>query len=380
MRILIAPDSFKDALTALEVAEAIAEGLTRAMPSAAPQLFPLGDGGEGTSSILTYHNSGRIVELPVSDPLGRPHRARYGLSGDGRVAYIEMAQASGLQLLNAPERDPMVTSTYGTGEMILDAARRGVNEIVLCIGGSATNDMGTGMAAALGYRFEDAEGRLIERPAGKDLLRIASIGKEELLFDPRQIRTTVLCDVDNPLYGPKGAAFVYGAQKGAGEQAIIRLDRGMRQFAALVEAHFGRAVADVPGSGAAGGLGAGSLAFLGASLEPGIELVMRLTGFEDALRKSDLVITGEGRIDGQTLHGKLIHGICRRAAVYGLPVWALCGRLDAGPGQLRAIGLKGAFPVSPVGMPLTEALALTRDNLVRMSAGEAFCRALFGSK
>ncbi|MEM9917201.1 MAG: glycerate kinase [Bacteroidota bacterium] len=359
MRILLAPDSFKDALPALGIAQALANGLHKADDSIDLQLFPLGDGGEGTSEILTYHHQGERCSLQVQDPLGRTIKAHYGWSPERSTAYIEMAEASGLQLLKADERNPLLTSTYGTGQMILDALQKGASHIVLCIGGSATNDMGLGMAAALGYVFLDAEGQPIERPTGGDLSRVHSIESKHLRFDPATLQTTVICDVDNPLYGTRGAAFVYGRQKGGHEAMLQELDDGLQKMADVVQDQMGKNIAEVPGGGAAGGLGAGCLAFMNARLEAGIELVMSLTDFDAALQQTDLVITGEGRIDGQTLNGKLIHGICHRAAEYQVPVVAVCGKLEADPTQLKAIGLQAAYQVSPEGVALPEALANT---------------------
>ncbi|MEO1518406.1 MAG: glycerate kinase [Bacteroidota bacterium] len=368
MRILIAPDGFKDALPALDVAKAMAAGLRKQHPLAQYRLFPMGDGGEGTSDVLIHHQNGQRIECTVDDPLGRPVQAFYGLSQDGQTAYVEMAQASGLQRLQQNERNPLYTSTHGTGQLLLDAIRRGARHLILCIGGSATNDMGTGMAAALGHRFADEEGRVIPHPVGEDLGRIAWLDKEQLSFDPSLVRTTVLCDVDNPLYGPQGAAHVYAAQKGADTAAIDLLDAGMRHLAGRLEVQWGCDVAEHPGAGAAGGLGAGCLAFLNAELRSGIEVVMAQSRFDEALAWADVVLTGEGRIDGQSLRGKLIHGICQRAVQHRVPVVALCGRLDATDEQIRLIGLQAAHAISPRSLPLAEALAATRDNLEKAAA------------
>lgn len=358
MTILIATDSFKDALPALEVCRAIERGVARAARDLQPIVFPLADGGEGTAEILTFHNEGQTIELKVNDPLLRPVTATYGLSADGLTAYIDMAQASGLQLLKNDERNPLQTSTYGTGELILDAVRRGARRLLLGIGGSATNDCGMGMAAALGYRFLDEAGRQCA-PIGQALERIHCIDDEQRKIQPEALEVTVLCDVDNPLFGPRGAAHVYAPQKGADEKTVAQLDKGLRRFAAVLRDHLKYDVAAEPGAGAAGGMGAGALAFLGAELRPGIDTVIENTGFEAALPGTALLLTGEGRLDGQTLHGKLIHGICQYAAPYRIPVIALCGALEATPEELEKIGLHAAFSILTRPMPLEEALPET---------------------
>lgn len=364
MKILIACDSFKDALPALEACQAIGRGLGKALPGAELTLFPLADGGEGTAEILTWHSRGRRIGLEVSGPLFRPVAAAYGFSGDGQTAFIEMAAASGLPLLNPDERNPLLTTTFGTGELIRDAIGRGARRILLGIGGSATNDAGLGMAAALGYQFLDENEEALP-PVGASLGRVRGIDGSRAWFSPESVKVEVLCDVDNPLYGEQGAAFIYAPQKGADDAAVRELDAGLRHFARLLEEKFGRGFADIPGAGAAGGLGAGAMAFLGATLRPGIEAVMELTGFDSRLPDTDLVITGEGKIDRQTLHGKLIYGIARRAQAQGVPVIALCGALPASPEEVEAIGLKAAFCIQNRPLGLAEALRETALNLER---------------
>ncbi|MCO6492528.1 MAG: glycerate kinase [Phaeodactylibacter sp.] len=364
MKILIAADSFKDALPALEVCRAIARGLRRALPPAELLLFPMADGGEGTAEILTYHSRGERIEKEVNDPLFRPVNAGYGLSGDGKTAFIEMAAASGLPLLKQDERSALKTTTFGTGELILDAIQRGAGKILLGIGGSATNDAGMGMAAALGYRFFDKAGERLAA-TGENLSKVASIDSSHLQFRPEEVKVEVLCDVDNPLFGEKGAAHVYAPQKGADAGAVERLDAGLRHFAQLLEDKFGQDFAHIPGAGAAGGLGAGAMAFLGGSLRPGIEAVMDYTGFEEQLKGVQFVFTGEGKVDSQTLHGKLIYGITRRARAAGVPVIALCGALLASPEDIGAIGLKAAFSIQNRPVSLEEALKETEAGLER---------------
>lgn len=363
MNLLIATDKFKDALDAPEVCLAIERGIRQVMPSATVRSFLLADGGEGTARILALHSGGQEVTCQVKDPLFRPVEAAYGLSGDGKTAFIEMAQASGLHRLKPEERNPLHTSSFGTGELIADALRRGVQKIVLGIGGSATNDAGMGMAAALGYAFPDEASQLLE-PVGGNLSKVHRIEGEW----PAAIEVEVLCDVDNPLYGPKGAAQVYGPQKGATPEVVKVLDAGLKHFARVLETHTGKALADVPGAGAAGGLGAGAMAFLNARLLPGIETIMAYTEFEAALKGVDLIVTGEGKIDGQTSSGKLISGIARKAAAHNIPVLAFCGALEASAAEVRALGLMAAFPILAQPQSLEEALRHTAVNLEQTAA------------
>jgi glycerate kinase len=363
MHVLIACDSFKDALDADRVCDAIARGLARAHPGIGVTEMPLSDGGEGVLDILRKALALKTVTLEAGDPLGRPLRASYGLSADGGTALVEMATASGLQLLSQAERDPLRTSTFGTGQLLADARRRGARTALLAIGGSATNDAGIGMAAALGWRFLDDSGNAV-KPEGGNLQRIARIvPPPQASFE----KVEVLCDVTNPLYGPNGAAWIYGPQKGGNSESLTHLDHGLRHIAALVERELGRTgLAQVPGAGAAGGLGFGGMAFLDANLKRGIEMVMDLVGFDAAVRQADLVITGEGHIDGQSLQGKLIQGVCGRAG--GKPVIALCGKLSASPAEITAVGLKAAYSINPEQRPLAEMLAATAENLERTAA------------
>ncbi len=363
MRILVAADSFKDALSAPRVCRAIATGIRQAHLDAQVTEFPLSDGGEGAFEVLAYHLNLKTVEAATVDPLFRPMQASYGLSPDGRTAFVEMAKTSGLQLLRPEARNPLHTTTLGTGMLLADAQRRGATRVVLAIGGSATNDGGIGMAVALGWRFLDTQGREIS-PVGGQLHQIARIVPPDTPGTLTGVE--VICDVTNPLYGPVGAAQVYGPQKGADEATVATLDAGLQHLAQLVEQQWNRpGLAQIPGAGAAGGLGYGAVAFLQATLRRGIDLMLDLTHFDDALAQADLVITGEGQLDGQTLHGKLIHGICRRAARFGVPVIALCGRLAATPEQVQAIGLQQAISINKVELPLPEMLARTEENLER---------------
>ncbi len=358
MNLLIACDSFKDSLPAVAVCQALERGIQKASPNSHTQLFPMADGGEGTAKIMTYHTQGQWVEVEVQGPLSATVGAGYGISADGTKAYIDMAEASGLQLVPRPLRNPLQTGTFGTGQLIQNAIDRGVEKIFLGIGGSATNDGGIGMAKALGYQFLDESGQEL-RGIGEDLRHIAHIIPPNRSFPTIE----VLCDVNNPLYGPKGAAAVYGPQKGATEAIVEQLDKGLRQLAGKVESSLHKSLAEVPGAGAAGGMGYGALVFLNGSLRSGIEVLMDEADFNDALLKADVVITGEGKIDEQTLQGKLINGICQRAKQFQRPVIAVCGALLASSDLLESIGLQAAFSIQSQPVTLAEALEQSAVNL-----------------
>lgn len=364
MRILIACDSFKDALPAADVCAAIARGLRRSGKLGLDLTqMPLSDGGEGVLEILRCTLGLTPVNLVVADPLFRPVTASYGISADGMTALVEMAEASGLQRLTIGERNPLLTSTYGTGELLADAKARGVRRVLLALGGSATNDAGIGAAAALGWKFLGATGEAL-RPVGGALQRIdRMIAPAGRAFD----QVDVLCDVTNPLFGPQGAAFVYGRQKGGTDESLNQLDQGLRHIAELVEAQLNqKGLATVPGAGAAGGFGFGALVFLGAKLKRGIEMVLDLVGFEDAARKADLIITGEGRLDDQSGKGKVVQGVCSRAGK--VPVVAVCGTVSITQDQAKAMGLKAAISINPDERPLPEMLAATAENLEKTAA------------
>lgn len=362
MQILIAADSFKDALSAHGVCEAIAKGVLKAQPEAQVRCFPLADGGEGTFEVLREHLGLKTIEMETFDPLNRRTRSTYGLSADGKTAFIEMARTAGLGLLTLAERNVLQTTTYGMGQQISRAVYRGARQIVLAIGGSATNDCGIGMATALGWQFRDADGYVLD-PISANLEHVTSI---DLPFDfelYQELSVSVICDVTNPLYGPQGAAHIYARQKGADDAAIERLDRGLAHFAQI-----GQCIKplnpDTPGAGAAGGMGFGLMLFFNAQLRRGIDLVFDLTHFDEALTNIDLIITGEGKIDGQTAYGKLIHGICQRAAQRNIPVIGLCGRLEADQAALDAIGLKAAYSINPP--DATDLSVMLRDTAINL--------------
>ncbi len=355
MKIILAPDSYKGSLSSTEVSQAMAVGIREMLPEAELIQVPMADGGEGTVEAVVATTGGKLVEIPVHDPLGREIRASFGLTGDGKTAIIEMAAASGLPLLTKAEQNPLLTSTYGTGELIKAALEYQVERIILGIGGSATNDGGKGMAEALGARFLDDSGRELA-PGGGSLVMLAKIDLTGL--DPRlaEVKFQVACDVTNPLTGPNGAAVIYAPQKGATLEMVLQLDRGLANLAAVVKTELGIEINDLPGAGAAGGLGGGLVAFLGAELSSGIELVMQVTKFAEYLDEADLVFTGEGRIDSQSAFGKTISGIGRVALANNVPVIAIAGSLGDGYEAVYQAGITGVSSIISKPMSLSEAL------------------------
>jgi glycerate kinase len=361
MKIIIAPDSFKESLTAPEVAEQIAAGFREVFPAADYRLLPLADGGEGTVAALVAANSGRIVPVKVTGPLGTQVDAFYGVSGDGRTAIVEMAAASGLTLVPAALRNPLLTTSYGTGELILHALDADLRHFLIGIGGSATNDCGAGMLQALGASLLDQNGHEVGFGGG----RLGSVVRVDLnKLDSRlaECRIEVACDVDNPLTGAKGASAVFGPQKGATAEMVALLDENLAHFAGLLEREMGQVVSDRPGAGAAGGLGAALLA-LQAKLRPGIELISDLIDMEGTMQGACLVITGEGRIDGQTVYGKAPIGVARLAKRYGIPVIGIAGSLGDGAEQVHEHGIDAIFSVVCRPCSLAEALAEAAGNL-----------------
>jgi glycerate 2-kinase len=355
MKILIAPDSFKESLRAADVAQCIMEGIHMADPDAECICIPVADGGEGTVDSLVQATGGHVEKVNVLDPLMREIESFFGILGDGKTAVIEMAAASGLELLKENERDPMVTSTYGTGQLISAALGKGVEALIIGIGGSATNDGGAGMAQALGVDLLDKHGNNIGNGGG-NLLHLESIDDRCINPGVKKIKIIAASDVKNPLCGKNGASAVYGPQKGATEKMIIKLDKNLAHFGHKLEEKYGIQIMEVPGSGAAGGLGAGLLAFLNASLEAGFEVVRRFTGLEELLKEADLVITGEGRMDGQTLSGKTPHGIARLAKKYGKPVVGIAGSLGADHQLLYAEGFDALISIMDKPMSIEEAI------------------------
>jgi len=361
-KVVIAPDSFKESLSALAVADAIERGFSQIFPQVQYVKLPMADGGEGTVDSMVAATRGEIVHVEVTGPLGKPVQAFYGLLGDGVTAVIEMAAASGLHLAPPGQRDPRITTSYGTGELMLAALDRGVKAIILGIGGSATNDGGAGMMQALGAGLLDKRGQPLP-PGGAALARLAQIDLSGL--DPRlqRLSITAACDVDNPLCGDRGASAVFGPQKGATPQMVAQLDAALQHYGALLEGITGREIVNQPGAGAAGGMGAALLGMLDARLRPGIEIVIETLRLEEAVHDADLVITGEGRLDSQSIHGKTPIGVARVAKRYGLPVVAIAGSLAPDYQVVHQHGIDAAFSVLDRIVTLDEALMEAAHNL-----------------
>jgi glycerate kinase len=361
MKIVIAPDSYKESLSADEVALAIEAGFREIFPEADYQKYPMADGGEGTVALLLQALGGHWHRVTVSGPLGTPLEAGYGLTDDG-LALVEMAAASGLALLAPAQRNPLLTSSRGTGELIQAALDAGAQRFLICIGGSASNDGGAGMLQALGVRLLDENG-LELAPGGGALAQLQQIDASGL--DPRiqDCIFDIACDVDNPLTGPQGASMVFGPQKGATPLMVRQLETSLQQFALVVEQCTGHALAHTPGAGAAGGMAAALLAFMQGRLQSGSELVAAAIGLEDALRKADLVITGEGRLDGQSIQGKAPMGVVRLAQRYGCPVIAIAGSLSPDCPLLYPLGLNAAVAAVSRICSLSEAIQDARNNV-----------------
>jgi glycerate kinase len=364
-KVVIAIDSFKGSLSSQEVANAFEQGFRTHFPECEIRKVCIADGGEGTVEALVDTLGGEYIEAEVCDPLHRPIKARYGIIDNGKTAVMEMSAASGLPLLTIEERNPLLTSTYGTGEMISDALQRGCRRILMGIGGSATNDAGTGMLRALGYRFLDKEGQELSG-GGEILAHIASIDGSHVSDIVKECEFVVACDVKNPLYGESGAAHIFAPQKGADAEMVEQLDKGLRNFARVVEEYNGEKIADMEGAGAAGGLGGGFKALLGALLERGIDMVLAAMNFDAIIEGSDIVVTGEGRIDYQTVMGKAPSGVLKAATKQGIPTIAIGGGI-AWCEELRKSGFSTIEAVTPEGMPLEVAMQkdVARENVRR---------------
>ncbi|MFF4236733.1 glycerate kinase [Actinomadura geliboluensis] len=374
MRIVVAPDSFKGSLSAAEVCAAVAAGARRAVPDAEVAAVPMADGGEGTLDCFLAARGGDAVEIAATDPLGRPVKARYALSGDGRSAVVELAAASGLPLVEDVPPDPLNAATHGTGELIADAVRRGAREVLVCIGGSASTDGGAGLLRALGVRFLDAAGAELP-PGGAALARLAAIDDSALPDAVRATRFRVACDVTNPLVGPAGAAAVFGPQKGASPAQVAELDAALTVFADVLAARGGPRVHDLPGAGAAGGTCGGLVGVLGAEPAAGAELVAAAVGLPAALAGADLVVTGEGRVDGQSAGGKVVSAVAALARDRGVPCLALAGGVAGPLDELHALGLTAAFSLADGPRTLAELkadaaplLAAAAEQAVRLFA------------
>ncbi|MBS1206287.1 MAG: glycerate kinase [Proteobacteria bacterium] len=366
MKIVIAPDSYKESLSALEVATAIERGFREIFPSAEYIKIPVADGGEGTVEAMVAATNGRIVKVAVKGPLGEQAEGFYGISGDERSAFIEMAAASGLEMVPSAKRDPLITTSWGTGELIRHALDAGVKHIIIGIGGSATNDGGAGMVQALGAKLLDEQNRQIA-PGGAALESLVRIDLRELDKRLSGCRIEVACDVTNPLTGEAGASAVFGPQKGATPEMIARLDKALAHYAGIIARDLDIDVLNLAGGGAAGGMGAALYAFCGAELRQGIEIVTDALALDKHVRGADLVITGEGRIDSQTVHGKVPVGVAKVAKRYNIPVIGIAGSLTADVGVVHDHGIDAVFSVLYTICTLEKALENAGEN-VRMTA------------
>lgn len=355
VQIIVAPDSFKGSMSAVDVANAMEKGILSVFTDAQVIKLPIADGGEGTTETLVSATGGHFMKTEVMGPLGNAVEAVWGILGDGKTAVLEMAAASGLTLITKEERNPQITTTYGTGQLIKAALDQGIRKLIIGIGGSATNDGGSGMARALGVKFLDSEGQELPH-GGAALGRLAKIDISQI--DKRLDETTILVasDVDNPLCGPKGASAVYGPQKGATPIMVEELDQALKNYALLAEQTVAKDVLVRPGAGAAGGLGAGLMLFTPAQLRPGVQLVLEVTGFEEKVKLADFVITGEGRTDFQTAHGKAPVGVAQAAQKYNVPTLCISGGLGTGAEDVYTKGIEGLMSIVPQPMDLEECI------------------------
>jgi len=370
MRIAIAPDSFKESLSAHKACEAVADGVRAVDPDAEIVSVPMADGGEGTVQAMAAATDGQLLREEVEGPLGETVEAEYGILGDGSTAVIEMAAASGLPLVAPGRRNPLETTTRGTGMLVRAALDRGVDRIIMGIGGSATVDGGAGMAVVLGVGLLDGAKRRIE-PSGGGLQHLASVDMTGLDEKARHAEFLVACDVDNPLLGERGAARVYGPQKGATPEVVEVLEANLTRFADVVERDLGKSIRDVPGAGAAGGLGAGLMAFLDAALKPGIDIIIEAVGLRERIEGCDLVVTGEGQLDGQSAFGKTPIGVARVAKSLGIPAIAMAGSIGAGAETVLTEGIDAYFSILDGPRSLDEAIRDAAPLLSR-AAEQAF--------
>lgn len=368
-KIVVASDSFKGSANSEDIAKYIKEGIHSIDPNADVETFAIADGGEGTVSAIVESSNGSYITVEVSDPLGEIVTATYGLLEDGETAIIEMAEASGLNVVSKEKRDILNSSTYGTGELILDAIKRKVKKIYIGIGGSATNDGGMGMAQALGVKFKDNQGNILGKGA-KYLDSVKDIDISEIPKEIKDIEVIVLSDVTNPLCGKDGASEIYGPQKGASKEDIRYLDESLSHYAAVIEDKLDVDIKDTPGAGAAGGLGAGLMVFTEAHLENGITEILKLVKIERSIKSADLVITGEGKIDSQTISGKAPIGIAKIAKKYNKPVFAVVGSSDSDTKVLFEKGIDGIFDIIYKPMTLEESIENTEE-LVKIAARNA---------
>lgn len=363
MKIVIAPDSFKESLTALEVADAIEQGFKKFYPHADYVRIPMADGGEGTVQSLVDALKGKVVEQSVTAPLGNKIQAFFGISGDNQTAIIEMAAASGLHLVSPAQRNPLKTTSFGTGELIKAALDLGVKKIILGIGGSATNDAGAGMLQALGVQLLDVNNQQISL-GGENLSLISKIDLSKLDSRLQQVEILVACDVDNPLCGEKGASAVFGPQKGATPEIVQQLDRALFHFSDIVQQDLDLNIRDQAGAGAAGGMGGGLLLLPNVQLKAGVQIIIDAVNLNEQIKGADLVITGEGRMDSQTVHGKTPIGVAKAAKLFNKPVIAIVGSLKDDYEVVYKHGIDAVFPIIRQLKSLDETLKLGRENLI----------------
>jgi glycerate 2-kinase len=376
MRVVIAPDKFKGSLTTLEAADAMARGVARIDPLAVIDRVPMADGGEGTVAALVSATGGTYREARVTGPLGEPVTASLGLLGDGCTAVIEMAAASGLSLVPPEQRDPLRATSRGTGELLLEAIDAGARRVILGIGGSATNDAGAGLGQALGFRLLDSQNRELG-PGGGELGKLARIDAAGRRAELESVEIAVACDVTNPLCGPRGASAVYGPQKGATATMVQELDRNLAHFAAIVERDLGVSILDLPGSGAAGGLGGGLVAFAGGRLEAGVKLIIEAVNLKNRLRGADLCLTGEGALDAQSAYGKTAVGVASVAHALGCPTIVLAGTIGLGAEAVLEHGVDAYFSICPGPITFSQAISEARS-LLENATAQAFRAFLAG--
>lgn len=367
-KVVVAMDSFKGCLSSVEAEIAAEKGIKKISPDCEVIRFPIADGGEGMLGILVEATHGTYRKVVARDPLMRPIETSYGISGDGRTVFIEMAAVSGLPLLAETERNPMLTTTYGTGELIRHALEHGCRDFIIGIGGSATNDAGLGMLQALGFLFLDEDGNILET-GGRILHRVVAIDSSKAHPALKKSRFTIACDVRNPFCGPEGAAFIFARQKGADDAMIEKLDTGMQSFARLIYSVIGKDITHVSGAGAAGGLGGAFLAFFNAELKPGVELLLQTLNFREIIKDADLIITGEGKADRQSVMGKVPFGILEEATKQHIPVVLVAGCVEDTEVLNRA-GFQGVFSIVPASMSLETAMKPDRakENICRTVA------------
>lgn len=362
MKFILAPDSFKESMTAKEACISMENGIRKVFKDATCIHVPMADGGEGTVDALIESTNGNLHEVEVTAPLGNKVKAKFGILGDRKTAVIEMAEASGIHLVKLEDRNPLLTTTFGTGELIKYALDMNIERIIIGLGGSATNDGGVGMLQALGASFKDSDGKEIAFGGGvlKDLCTIDLSGFDKRIYD---VKIEVACDVKNPLTGENGASFVFGAQKGGNKETLEELDSNLKHYAEVVKRDMGKEIDKVEGAGAAGGLGAALIGFCNGKLESGIDLVIKHSNLEDKVRKADFVFTGEGSIDFQTKFGKTPIGVAKIAKKYNIPVIAFGGRIGEGIDELYSLGIDSVIGITPGIISLDEALSKGKENL-----------------